>query len=459
MPELPQKARQAAVRKKAGLHATFVFLTIASIAQVATSCSVPVVWNADVQGFVNDGLSTVQLKDFTVECSGTAETVIPSEVETTVTLALLNPRSLDLTCKVTCEDESLFDELPVTSVLSPVKITFSFTPSLKAEHKDLRFTLDFCAPSLNRTFDPATISLHCNTPPGGVESSLDAALDASGYAFAAFRLPSSATDDDLARLEIICARADGTGSATTVVLPVNDASLTVEKRTVNGTDLLGPDGPLDRYYQPSGISSGDDYLFSLTVVDTEGLRSKTAQITSNATLYTVIYNGNLNTGGSAPVDPLTYRQTKGVTVLGPGTLQRTGYAFMGWNAAADGSGTAYAEDDTFDMGSADVTLFAHWVATNGVTVTFTMNPTYHSITFASPTTTVARGATLVLTTSLPGAAGWNWYVDNTRDATQTTSTFSWNTTGVLPGQYVINVDACYGGYACTGSIRVTVTFD
>jgi hypothetical protein len=459
MPELPEKARQTAVRTKTGLHAAIVFLAAASIAQFCTSCGVPVVWNADVQGFVNDGLSTVQLKDFTVGSGGAADTVIPSGVETTVTLALLNSRSLDLACDVTCEDESLFDKLPVTSVLSPEKITFSFTPSLKAERKELRFTLQFSAPSLNRTFDPAAIHLHCNTPPGGVESSLDAALDAGGYAFAAFRLPSAACDDDLARLEISSARADGTGSTTTVVLPVDDASLMTEKLTVNGTDLLGPNSPLDRYYQPSGIISGDDYLFSVTVVDTEGLRSETAQITSNATLYTVTYNGNLNTGGSAPVDSLRYRQTKKVTVLGPGTLQRAGYAFIGWNTAADGSGTAYAANGTFDMGSTNVTLFAHWVAANSVTVTFTINPSYGSITFPSPTTTVARGGTLVLTTSLTGATGWNWYVDNALDATQTTSTFGWNTTGVLPGQYVINVDATYGGYACTGSMLVTVTLN
>ncbi len=417
----------------------------------------PYVLNADLGGFVDDGLSTVQLKAFTAENGGTAKTVIPSQSETTVMLTLVNSRSLGLSCRPVCEDESLFDQLPVASVLSPDKIAFSFTPSLKAEHMDLGFTLQFCAPSLNRTYDPATISLHCNTPPGGVQSSLDAALDASGCAFAAFRLPSSATDNDLARLEISCARADGTGSPTTVVLPVDDASLTVEKRTVNGTDLLGPDGPLDRYYQPSGITSGDDYLFSVTAVDTEGLRSKTAQITSNATLYTVSYNGNLNTDGSAPVDPLTYRQTKRVTVLGPGTLQRAGYAFIGWNTAADGSGAAYKAGGTFDMGSANVTLFAHWVATNSVTVMFTINPSYESITFPSPTTTVARGATLVLSTSLTGATGWNWHVDNALDATQTTSTFTWNTTGVLPGQYVINVDATYGGHVCTGSIRVTVT--
>jgi uncharacterized repeat protein (TIGR02543 family) len=78
--------------------------------------------------------------------------------------------------------------------------------------------------------------------------------------------------------------------------------------------------------------------------------------------YTVTYNGNNATSGSAPVDgssPHAYDTV--VTVLGPGSLTRTGYAFSGWNTAADATGTAYAPGNTFNMPAADVTLYAYWI--------------------------------------------------------------------------------------------------
>jgi len=41
------------------------------------------------------------------------------------------------------------------------------------------------------------------------------------------------------------------------------------------------------------------------------------------------------------------------------TFTRTGYTFAGWNSAADGTGTAYAEGTTYDF-SANLTLYAQW---------------------------------------------------------------------------------------------------
>lgn len=39
---------------------------------------------------------------------------------------------------------------------------------------------------------------------------------------------------------------------------------------------------------------------------------------------------------------------------------KTGYSFAGWNTKADGSGTTYAQGQTFKMGPANVTLYALW---------------------------------------------------------------------------------------------------
>lgn len=77
--------------------------------------------------------------------------------------------------------------------------------------------------------------------------------------------------------------------------------------------------------------------------------------------YTITYNGNGNTGGSVPVDNTQYESLAQVTVLGnTGTLVKTGYLFDGWNTQADGNGTKREAGDTFQIGSANVTLYAQW---------------------------------------------------------------------------------------------------
>jgi len=77
--------------------------------------------------------------------------------------------------------------------------------------------------------------------------------------------------------------------------------------------------------------------------------------------YTVTYNGNTKTSGNVPVDGSSpYLTGSSVTVLGnSGTLAKTGYTFAGWNTAANGSGTSYAQGDTFTI-DANIILYARW---------------------------------------------------------------------------------------------------
>ena len=77
-------------------------------------------------------------------------------------------------------------------------------------------------------------------------------------------------------------------------------------------------------------------------------------------LYTVTYNGNTNTGGTAPTSS-TYRRGTMVTVLGHGNLVKTDHIFNGWNTAANGSGTRYNAGDRFNI-TEDITLYAVWGA-------------------------------------------------------------------------------------------------
>jgi hypothetical protein len=78
--------------------------------------------------------------------------------------------------------------------------------------------------------------------------------------------------------------------------------------------------------------------------------------------YTVIYDGNGNTEGIAPVDTTCYEEGYIVTVLGnSGYLLKTGCNFAGWNTQADGRGTTYTYLQTFTMDAADVTLYTRWL--------------------------------------------------------------------------------------------------
>ena len=86
-----------------------------------------------------------------------------------------------------------------------------------------------------------------------------------------------------------------------------------------------------------------------------------AQWTVNS--YTVSFDSQ---NGLAVADQ-TVQYNATVTV--PAAPTKSGYTFKNWNTAADGSGTVYNVGDTFQMGTANVTLYAQWTV-NNYTVSF-----------------------------------------------------------------------------------------
>src|SRR6185437_8802619 len=60
------------------------------------------------------------------------------------------------------------------------------------------------------------------------------------------------------------------------------------------------------------------------------------------------------------------------TALTTNAFTRTGYTFAGWNTAANGSGTAYADAASYPF-TADATMYAQWTAIPTKTVTFNNN--------------------------------------------------------------------------------------
>jgi hypothetical protein len=93
-------------------------------------------------------------------------------------------------------------------------------------------------------------------------------------------------------------------------------------------------------------------------------------ITADTVLYgvwqeycTVIYHANFPESpgtGLAPVDAKSpYKANAEVTVLGNGTLEKSGWAFLGWNTEQNGQGVLYDAGKTFTITS-DTNLYGAW---------------------------------------------------------------------------------------------------
>jgi len=143
----------------------------------------------------------------------------------------------------------------------------------------------------------------------------------------------------------------GTGSQTDPNSPyASGATVTVlgQGTMANiGYDFAGWDTAADG----SGTPYGEGATFNIA-----GNTTLYAQWTIKT--YTVTYDANGGTGSqSDPSSP--YDSGSLVTVLGQGTMDKDEYDFAGWNTAADGSGTSYAESATFNIAE-NTTLYAQW---------------------------------------------------------------------------------------------------
>ena len=84
-------------------------------------------------------------------------------------------------------------------------------------------------------------------------------------------------------------------------------------------------------------------------------------IRSTPGTLTINFDGNGSTGGSTASQQIAAGNTASLNANG---FTRTGYVFTGWNTAADGSGTSYADGDEYAVapatGDVTVMLYAQW---------------------------------------------------------------------------------------------------
>jgi len=74
--------------------------------------------------------------------------------------------------------------------------------------------------------------------------------------------------------------------------------------------------------------------------------------------YTITFDGNNSDGGSMSGQTISEGSSAN---LSTNAYTRTDHTFDSWNTAADGSGTSYADEESYVMGSGDVILYAQWL--------------------------------------------------------------------------------------------------
>jgi uncharacterized repeat protein (TIGR02543 family) len=121
---------------------------------------------------------------------------------------------------------------------------------------------------------------------------------------------------------------------------------------------------------------------------------------------TVTYRGNGATSGAAPVDNNWYTYGDRVTVLGQGSLVRTGYSFLGWSQSSTATAAEFTAGSTFNIyNDADVVLFAVW-GQNVYTVTFA--PGTHGTFTAQTTIGLHYGDSTPAAPTVTGETGWTF---------------------------------------------------
>ena len=132
--------------------------------------------------------------------------------------------------------------------------------------------------------------------------------------------------------------------------------------------------------------------------------------------YTVTFNAN---GGSGTMS----NQVANVpTALTANAFTRTGYTFSGWNTAAGGGGTAYADGATYSF-AADITLYAQWTALPNHTVTFNANGGTGTMTAQTANVPTALTANAFTRTGYT-FSGWNTAANGTGTAYADGATYS-----------------------------------
>ena len=243
---------------------------------------------------------------------------------------------------------------------------------------------------------------------------------------------------------------DQTGTYTSSIeLQTNSGSLTNTGYTFEGWNTLA-DG------------SGTDYAAGANYTIPASDTTLYAKWTANT--YNITYDSNGNEGGTVPSGQSGAYNSSITLQNNTGILTITGYTFVGWNTAADGSGTDYAVGSSYTIPAGDTTLYAKWTI-NTYNVTYDGNgntngttPSSQSSVYNSSVILHNNSGNLVKTGYT--FAGWNTAADGSGTDYETEASYTvpdGDTT--LYAKWVINeYNVTYDGNGNTaGAVPAAVT--
>jgi len=156
---------------------------------------------------------------------------------------------------------------------------------------------------------------------------------------------------------------------------------------------------------PAGTPGAVDVIvFNL---DGQAVRETTGFTYTSATTYSLTYNANGASSGSAPTDATSYAYGDQATIASAGTLARTGFEFAGWNTSEYGLGNAYSVGATPAI-TEDVTLYAQWtavadLATSAPSLSFGRQAV-GSRSLTTRTVALSNSGAAIVTINTPGVA-------------------------------------------------------
>jgi len=150
-------------------------------------------------------------------------------------------------------------------------------------------------------------------------------------------------------------------SATSGTVPADQSKTEgVDLTLASNTGSLVRSGYTFAGWNTAALGDGTDYTEGSTYSSDANLTLYAKWTTVMLPFYTVTYNANEATSGTAPANQT---KTEGVDLTlasNIGSLVRSGYTFAGWNTAALGDGTDYTEGSTYSS-DANLTLYAKWI--------------------------------------------------------------------------------------------------
>ncbi|AFV24515.1 outer membrane adhesin like protein [Methanolobus psychrophilus R15] len=216
-------------------------------------------------------------------------------------------------------------------------------------------------------------------------------------------------------------------------------------------NIMGPSDLLKDGHEFSGWNTADDGSGTNYVQnDTFTILGNTTLYANWTAVYSVTYNANGATSGDVHVDSTVYYLNDEVTVKNENTLVRTGYAFDGWNTAADGTGTDYASLETFEI-TEDVNLYAQWIcfvtynnngATSGTVPVDQGN-------YSEDDSVIVLGQSDLMNTGHE-FMGWNTASDGTGTNYVLDDTFTIVCNTTLYANWALNYSVTYNGNGETG---------